>query len=314
MMRAVYPPIGPYKTGLLPVSPIHTIYYEECGNPKGKPAVFLHGGPGAGLSPIYRQFFDPQAYRIILFDQRGAGKSTPHAELKENTTWDLVEDIERLRKHLDIENWLVFGGSWGSTLSLCYAESHPDRANALVVRGIFLCRKQEIDWFIQTGTRNIFPDMWEELVKPIPPEERNDLVKAFHKRLTDPDESIRLEAAQAWARYEASTIKLIPDRATIDQFGEPHTALSLARIECHYFMNGCFFETDNQILRDIGKIRHIPGVIVHGRYDVAAAMGAAWDLHRAWPEAELNIVPDAGHSVTEPGIADGLVRATDRFR
>jgi proline iminopeptidase len=312
-MKSLYPPIEPFATGFLPVSPVHTLYYEECGNPAGKPAVFLHGGPGAGLSPDYRRFFDPEAYRLILFDQRGAGKSTPHAELKDNTTWHLVEDIELLRKHLGIDRWVVFGGSWGSTLSLCYAETHPSRVKALIVRGIFLGRKQEVDWFTQSGTRFIYPDMWEKFARPIPPDERHDMVRAYHKRLTSADESVCLEAAQAWSRYEASTIKLIPDPKIIEHFGEPHNALSLARIECHYFHEGFFFETDNQVLSNIGKIRHIPGVIVHGRYDVCAAMGAAWDLHRAWPEAELNIVADAGHAVTEPGIVDALVRATDRL-
>lgn len=313
-MKTLYPPIEPYDTGRLPVSPVHNLYYEQCGNPEGKPVVFLHGGPGGGVIPTYRQFFDPQAYRIVLFDQRGSGKSTPHANLEDNTTWHLVADIETLREHLGIEQWVVFGGSWGSTLSLAYAETHPERALALILRGIFLCRKAEIDWLYQRGADAIFPDVWEEYVKIIPEEERGDMLGAYHRRLIGEDEQIRLEAARAWSVWEGSTSKLYPDPKLIEQFGDPHLALSLARIECHYFVNNSFLPTENHLIDNVDKIRHIPGVIVQGRYDVVCPPVSAWDLHRAWPEADLRIVPDAGHSATEPGTVNELVTATDRMR
>ncbi|HYN84153.1 MAG TPA: prolyl aminopeptidase [Pyrinomonadaceae bacterium] len=313
-MRTFYPPIEPYDQGTLRVSPVHEIYYEQCGNPDGTPAVFLHGGPGGGIIPDYRRFFDPSAYRVVLFDQRGSGRSTPHASLEENTTWHLVEDIEKLREHLGVERWLVFGGSWGSTLSLAYAQTHPSRARALVLRGIFLCRPKEIRWFYQEGASAIFPDVWEEYVKVIPEAERGDFLTAYHRRLTSDDEAVRLEAARAWSVWEGSTSKLYPDPRLIEHFGEAHMALSLARIECHYFMNNAFFETDNHLIEQVGKIRDIPAVIVQGRYDVVCPAMSAWELHRAWPEAELRIIPDAGHSATEPGIVSALVEATDRFR
>jgi proline iminopeptidase len=313
-MKTLYPPIEPFATGRLKVSPIHELYYERCGNPNGQPAVFLHGGPGGGLVPEYRQFFDPEAYHVVLFDQRGAGKSTPHANLEDNTTWDLVADIERLREHVGVDRWLVFGGSWGSTLSLAYAQTNPERASALVLRGIFLCRPQEIRWFYQEGANAIFPDVWEEYLRVIPVEERGDLLNAYHKRLMCNDESVRLEAATAWSIWEASTSKLFPDANLIEHFAEPHTALALARIECHYFVNNAFFDSDNYLIEHVHKIRQIPTVIVQGRYDVVCPMMSAWELHRAWPEASLRVIPDAGHSATEPGTISALVEATDQFR
>ncbi|HEY0543889.1 MAG TPA: prolyl aminopeptidase [Pyrinomonadaceae bacterium] len=313
-MKTLYEPIEPFDTGMLPVSPVHTIYYEQCGNPEGKPVVFLHGGPGGGIVPEYRRFFDPSAYRVILFDQRGSGNSTPHASLEENTTWHLVSDIEKLREHLGIESWQVFGGSWGSTLSLAYAQTHPARVRELVLRGIFLCRKKEIQWFYQAGASAIFPDVWEEYVKVIPEEERGDFLNAYHRRLTSEDEAVRLEAARAWSIWEGSTSKLFPDADVVDHFGDAKFALAFARIECHYFMHHAFFDTDNYLIENVDKIRHIPAVIVQGRYDVVCPMMSAWELHRAWPEADLKITPDAGHSVTEPGNISALVEATDRFR
>jgi proline iminopeptidase len=313
-MRTLYNEIEPYDQGTLQVSPLHTLYYEQSGNPDGTPVVFLHGGPGAGTAPDHRRYFDPEAYRIVLFDQRGAGRSTPHASLEENTTWHLVSDIERLREHLGIDRWLVFGGSWGSTLGLAYAETHQDRVRALVLRGIFLCRPREIRWFYQSGADAIFPDMFEKYASVIAPEERGDMVSAFYRQLTSEDEEVRLAAAKAWSTWEGSTLKLIVDPETIAHFEDPHMALSLARIECHYFMNNCFFETDNWLLENVGRIQNVPATIVHGRYDVVCPVMSAWDLHKAWPEADLVIVPDAGHAVSEPGIVDALVTATDGYR
>ena len=313
-MRTLYDPIEPYEEGILKFSPLHTLYYELCGNPAGTPVVFLHGGPGGGTMPDHRRFFDPAAYRVVLFDQRGAGRSTPHAALEENTTWDLVADIERLRAHLQIDRWVVFGGSWGSTLALAYAETHPGRVRALVLRGIFLCRPKEIRWFYQEGASAIFPDRWEEYLAPIPAAERGDLLRAYYRRLTGEDEAVRLAAARAWSVWEGSTLRLIPDPKVVADFGEPRKALALARIECHYFVHDAFFEGDDWLIEQIGPIRRIPGVIVQGRYDVVCPAMSAWELHRAWPEAELQIVPDAGHHALEPGIVDALVTATDRFR
>lgn len=312
-MPELYNPIEPYETGRLRVSPIHELYYEQCGNPNGKPVVFLHGGPGGGVIPDYRRFFNPEVFRVVLFDQRGSGQSTPHACLDENTTWDLVADIERLREHLGIETWMVFGGSWGSTLSLAYAETHPERTQNLILRGIFLCRPSEIKWFYQEGASAIFPDVWEHYLKEIPEEERGDMLGAYHRRLTNEVESVRLDAARAWSVWEGSTSKLFPDQQLIDQSGEANFALALARIECHYFMNNCFFNTDNYLIENVDRIRHIPAVIVQGRYDVVCPITSAWDLHRAWPEAQLQIIPDAGHSALEPGISSALVAAMDRF-
>ena len=312
-MRELYPPLKPYKEGTLQVSDLHTIYFQEAGNPKGKPVLFVHGGPGGGIVPIYRQYFDPTKWRIILFDQRGCGRSTPHAELKENTTWDLVGDIEKLRLQLGIESWVVFGGSWGSSLALAYSETHPERCRGLILRGIFMVRQKEIRWFYQEGASNIFPDAWEEYLKPIPPEERDDLVAAYYRRLTSSDSQVRLEAARAWSIWEASTSKLIQDPGLIQSFSGDRFAEAFARIECHYFINKCFFERDEQLLENVDRIRHIPGVIVQGRYDVVCPMRSAWDLHRAWPEAQLVVVPDAGHSMTEKGIRSALIEASDRF-
>lgn len=312
-MKTLYPEIEPFDVGRLKVSPIHELYYEQVGNPTGKPAVFLHGGPGGGISPDYRRYFDPAIYRVVLFDQRGSGKSTPHASLEENTTWHLVSDIEQLREHLGIDAWQVFGGSWGSTLALAYAERHPDRVAQLVLRGIFLCRPKEIRWFYQEGASEIFADVWEEYLKVIPEAERSDMVSAYYRRLTSEDESIRLEAARAWSIWEGSTSKLFFDSGAIEKFGDPEFALAFARIECHYFMNNSFFSSENYLIENVESIRHIPGVIVQGRYDVVCPMTSAWDLHRAWPEAELHIIPDAGHSISEPGIIDALVAATDTF-
>lgn len=313
-MRTLYPEIEPFDSGMLPVSDKHTIYYERSGNPDGLPVVFLHGGPGGGLIPAYRQFFDPQAYHVVLFDQRGSGKSTPHAELEGNTTWDLVADIERLREKFGIEKWFVFGGSWGSTLALTYAETHPDRTRGLFLRGIFLCRPRELQWFYQYGASEIFPDSWEPYRDFIPEAERGDMMRAYYKRMTEADEATMLEAARRWSVWEGSTSKLYPDQGLIDHFSGEHEALSLARIECHYFVNNCFFPTDNYLLENVGKIRHIPTVIVQGRYDVVCPATSAWDLHRAFPEAELHIIPDAGHSISEPGITSALIEATDKFR
>ena len=315
-LRGLYDEIEPYDSGHFRVSAVHELYYEQCGNPKGKPVVFLHGGPGAGLIPDYRRFFDPEAYRVILFEQRGAGRSIPPASLDDNTTWHLVEDIEKIREHFGVEKWLVFGGSWGSTLSLAYAETHPERVRGLVLRGIFLCRPKEIRWFYEEGqgASAIFPETWEPYVRIIPEAERADMIGAYYRRLTGDDESVRLEAAQAWSTWEASALKLLPDQKIIDDFSQPEMAIALARIECHYFVNNCFFETDNYLLDHVDRIRHIPGVIVHGRYDIVCPVMSAWDLHRAWPEAKLEIIADAGHAATEPGIADALVRATDSFR
>jgi proline iminopeptidase len=315
-LRNLYNEIEPYDSGHIQISNIHELYYEQCGNPNGKPVVFLHGGPGAGLIPDYRRFFDPDAYRIILFEQRGAGRSRPHASLDDNTTWHLVQDVETIREHFGVEQWLVFGGSWGSTLALAYAETHPERVRGLVLRGIFLCRPEEIRWFYEEsqGASAIFPEGWEKYVAIIPESERDDMIGAYYRRLTSADQKVKLEAAQAWSTWEASALKLLPDQSVIDDFSEPEMAIALARIECHYFVNNCFFETNNYLLENVDRIRHIPAVIVHGRYDIVCPVMNAWDLHKAWPEAELKIIPDAGHAATEPGIAAALVEATDRFR
>jgi proline iminopeptidase len=291
----------------------HELYWELCGNPDGKPAVFLHGGPGAGCDDRARRFFDPGRYNVLLFDQRGSGRSRPPASLAENTTWTLVEDIERLRQSLGIERWLVFGGSWGSTLALAYAQTHPERVSGLVLRGIFLLRRSEIDWFYQSGAGTLFPDVWEEYLAPIPPEERHDLLSAYHRRLTGADHQVALAAARAWSVWEGATSFLLPDPEHIQHSGEDEFALALARIECHFFVNRGFFRTEDQLLAGVDRIRHIPSVIVQGRHDVVCPMATAWDLHRAWPEAEFVVVPDAGHSAFEPGIARALVAATDRF-
>ena len=312
-MRDLYPPIEPYNQGKLKVSELHTIHYEESGNPDGKPVIFLHGGPGGGITPMYRQYFDPQRWRIIIFDQRGCGQSTPYAELRENTTWDLVGDIEKLRKKLKIDKWVVFGGSWGSTLALAYAQTHPDRCKGLILRGIFMLRTSEIRWFYQEGANHIYPDAWQEYLKPIPLEERGDLLTAYYRRLTSEDRQIRLEAARAWSVWEASTSKLIPSKASQKRFGQAEFAEAFARIECHYFVNQGFFERENLLLENVNRISHLPGIIVQGRYDVVCPMITAWELHQAWQSAEFITIEDAGHSVSEPGIKDALIEASDRF-
>ena len=312
--RTFYPDLPPYRRGRLKVSDLHEIYFEECGNPHGKPAVVLHGGPGGGISPFLRQLHDPQDYRIVVFDQRGCGQSTPHAELRDNTTWHLVADMERLREHLGIDRWQVVGGSWGSTLALAYAETHPHRVTELVVRGIFTVRKSEIDWFYQKGADALFPDMWEAYVAPIPESERHDLVGAYHRRLTGSDLAQQLACARAWSQWEGSTLSLLSDPKRVEEFGGDRFAIAFARIECHYFHNRGFFERDGQLLDNAHRLRGIPGVIIQGRYDVVTPMQTAWDLHRAWPEAGFIVIPDAGHTATEPGIRDALIAATDRFR
>ncbi|MDG4555140.1 MAG: prolyl aminopeptidase [Candidatus Competibacter sp.] len=311
-MRVLFPDIKPYSTQRLAVDSLHTLHVEECGSPSGLPVLFLHGGPGAGCEPMHRRFFDPRRYRIVLFDQRGSGQSSPHAELRDNTTWRLVADIEKLREHLDIDRWVVFGGSWGSTLALAYAETHPDRVLGLILRGVFLCRDQDIHWFYQHGANRLFPDLWEHFLAPIPAAEQHDLVHAYHRRLTGADELERLRAARAWSVWEGATLTLESSPATVEHFSDARRALSLARIECHYFVNQCFMEPD-QLLRDAGRLRAIPGVIVHGRYDVVCPPDNAWALHRAWPEAELRIVTPAGHAASEPGIVDALITATQAF-
>jgi proline iminopeptidase len=314
MTYSQFPDIQPYRTGRLQVSQLHEIYYEEVGNPDGSPVLFIHGGPGGGVESAHRRYYDPAFYRIVLFDQRGCGQSTPYADLRENTTWDLVGDIEKLRRHLGIEKWIVFGGSWGSTLSLIYAESHPERVRGLILRGIFLCREKEIRWFYQDGASRIFRDVWQEYVQIIPEAERGDMVAAYYKRLTSSDRQVRMQAAKAWSIWEGATSKLIPDLSFISTFATDEFAEAFARIECHYFVNKIWLRNDNQILEDVYKIRHIPCEIIQGRYDVVCPMESAWDLHRAWPESTLHIIPDAGHSAKEPGILSKLVEATERFK
>ena len=311
-MHQLYPPLEPYLDKHLQVSDLHTIHVEECGTPHGLPVLFVHGGPGGGIETIYRRYFDPGRYRMILVDQRGSGQSTPHAELRENTTQHLIEDMERVRVSAGVERWMVFGGSWGSTLGLAYAQAHPERVTALVLRGIFLCREAEIRWFYQEGANRVFPDHWEQFLAPIPSDERGDLLQAYHRRLTGDDRATQLQAAKAWSVWEGVTSKLTYDEEAVAKFGQEEFSLAFARIESHYFVNGAFLEED-QLLRDVEKIRHIPGVIVQGRYDMVCPLTSAWDLHRAWPEADLQIVPDAGHSITEPGIVDRLVVATNAY-
>lgn len=312
-MRTLYPEIEPYDIGTLQVDDRHTLYYEQCGNPKGKPVVLLHGGPGGGCSPKMRRFHDPSKYRIVLFDQRGAGRSTPHADLVGNTTWDLVADIEKLRELLGIERWQVFGGSWGSTLALAYAQSHPMRVSELVLRGIFMLRHWELQWFYQEGASRLFPEAWEHYIAAIPESERGDFITAFHKRLTSDDEATRLAAARAWSVWEGATSFLHVDPDFVTGHEDAAFALAFARIENHYFVNKGFFEVDDQLLRDMYRIVDIPGVIVHGRYDVVCPIQNAWDLHKAWPKAELVVTPASGHSAFEAENIDALVKATDSF-
>ncbi|MCL2725340.1 MAG: prolyl aminopeptidase [Polyangiaceae bacterium] len=312
--RTVYPEIEPYRTGRLKVSPVHELYFEESGNPNGKPVLFLHGGPGGGTEPKHRRYFDPSVYRIVLFDQRGCGRSSPYASLEDNTTWHLVADIEALRTQLGIDAWMLFGGSWGSTLALAYAETHPSRVTELVLRGIFLLRKEEIRWFYQEGASFLFPDAWEDYVGHIPATERGDLLRAYYNRLTSSDPSVRAAAARVWSVWEGNTSCLLPSPELVARSGGDEFSLAFARIECHYFMHEGWLTEGRELLAHIDRLRRIPAVIVQGRYDVVCPTKSAWDLSRAWPEADLRIVPDAGHAASEPNITHELVTATDKFR
>ncbi|MFQ6016847.1 MAG: prolyl aminopeptidase [Kiloniellaceae bacterium] len=308
----LFPPIEPYETGRLPRDAPHELYWELCGRPDGQPAIFLHGGPGAGASADHRRFFDPDHYRIVLFDQRGAGRSTPLGELGNNTTPHLIADMEALRAELGIERWLIFGGSWGSTLALAYAEAHPERVTGLILRGIFLVRTQEIDWFLY-GMGKVFPENWRRFAEAVPEAERGDLLRAYYRRLVDPDPAVHMPAARAWSIYEGACSTLLPSPETVAAFGQDTMALGLARIEAHYFLNKIFLDED-ALLGNVDRIRRIPGVIVQGRYDVVCPISTADELSRAWPEADYVIVPDAGHSAMEPGIRRALVAATERFK
>lgn len=309
----LYPEIASHRSGRLRVSPVHELYFEECGNPRGAPVVVLHGGPGGGCNPSMRRYHDPASYRIVLFDQRGCGRSTPHASLEDNTTWALVEDIEKLRAHLGVERWQVFGGSWGSTLALAYAQTYPDRVSGLILRGIFLLRRRELEWFYQEGCSWIYPDAFQDYLAPIPAEERHDMIAAYYRRLTGKDESVRRDAARAWSVWEGRTLSLLPDPVRVSRFADPHYALALARIEAHYFVHGGFLSADDQLLTGAARMAHISGVIVHGRYDVVTPLANAWELSRVWPKGELRIVPDSGHAMSEPGIVHELVSATRSF-
>lgn len=311
-MDVLYPPIQPFARHTIAVGGGHTLHVEEVGSPGGIPALFLHGGPGAGCEDYHRRFFDPDRYRVILFDQRGAGRSVPHADLHDNTTWHLVDDIEHLRRHFGIEKWLVFGGSWGSTLALTYAEAHPERVSAMVLRGIFLCRPHEIDWFYQEGASRIYPDYWQDFLAPVAVEKRNQLLPAYHELLTGDDELKRMAAARAWSVWEGRCATLAPNPDVVAHFKDPHVALAMARIECHYFMQDAFLRP-NQLIEDAYRLAGIPGVIVHGRYDMICPVENAWELHRAWVGSELDIRPESGHSAGEPEISAALVRATDFF-
>jgi proline iminopeptidase len=309
----LYPEATPNNSGRLKVSDLHELYFEECGNPAGKPVVLLHGGPGGGVNPTMRRFHDPGRYRLVLFDQRGCGRSTPHASLEENTTWDLVADIERLREHLGIERWQVFGGSWGAALGLAYAETHPERVDELILRGIFMLRRAELAWFYQEGCSWLFPDAFADYLRPIPENERADMISAYYRRLKSDDPNVQLEAARAWSAWEGRTLSLFPDEERVRRFEERDYALAFARIECHFFAHGGFFSADDQLLAEARRLRSIPGTIVHGRYDVVTPVKNAFDLAAAWPSADLRIVPDAGHAMTEPGIVHELVKATRHY-
>lgn len=311
--HSLFPPIEPFAHGRLRVSGGHELYFEECGNPRGKPALVVHGGPGGGCNPTMRRYHDPKRYRIVLLDQRGCGRSTPHASLDDNTTWDLVDDIDKLRRHLGVTSWQLLGGSWGSTLSLAYAETHPRDVSEMILRGIFTLRRSEIAWFYQEGCSWLFPDAYASFASLIPESERGDMVAAYYRRLTDRDPAVRLEAARAWSLWEGKTLSIAQDSARERLFGSDSYALAFARIECHYFINGGFLERDDQLIADVDRIRHIPATIVHGRYDVVTPLKIAWDLKRAWPEADFRIVPDAGHAMTEPGITHELIAATNRY-
>lgn len=312
LRSSLYPEIEPYNAGMLDLDGRHRMYFEESGNPKGAPVLFLHGGPGAGAAAAHRRFFDPAHYRIVIFDQRGAGRSTPLGEITDNTTPLLVADIEKLREHLGIKSWVVFGGSWGSTLALAYAQTHTDRVSELVVRGIFTLRRDEVRWYYQEGASWLFPDLWEGFLAPIPEAERGDLLSAYRKRLTGDDPVAQLECARAWSLWEGQTIRLLPDAANTAKHSNAAFSLAFARIENHYFVHDGWFE-EGQLIRDAHRLAGVPGVIVQGRYDACTPARTAWDLHRAWPQADFHIVPDAGHAFNEPGILDRLIEATDRF-
>jgi proline iminopeptidase len=308
--RTFYPPIEPYAAGMLDVGDGHMLSFERCGKPGGKPAVFLHGGPGGGIVPNHRRLFNPEIYDVLLFDQRGCGRSTPHAGLEANTTWHLVADIERFRGMVEAEKWLIFGGSWGSTLALAYAESHPERVSELVLRGIFTLTKAELAWYYQRGVSEIFPEKWEQFQKLIPLAERGDMITAYHKRLTSDNRAIQIEAAKAWSTWEGETITLLPDLVLSATHSDEHFALAFARLENHYFLHGGWME-DGQLLRNANRLRNIPGAIIHGRYDMPCPARYAYQLHQAWPEAEFHLVEGAGHAYSEPGILDRLIKATD---
>lgn len=312
MLRTLYPSIEPYETGFLDTGDGHSIYYERCGTPGAKPAVFLHGGPGGGIAPAHRRLFDPALYDVILFDQRGCGRSTPHAGLEENTTWHLVADIERLRAMVGVEQWLVFGGSWGSTLALAYAQTHTERVSELVLRGIYMCSRPELDWFYQFGVSQMFPDKYERLIAPLSEEERGAVLHSYHRRLTAGTAREQIEAARAWSLFEGETITLLPDPAMSSQHDDGHFALAFARLETHYFVHDCWLEP-GQLLRDAERLKAIPGTIVHGRYDMPCPAHYAWALHKAWPEADFHLIEGAGHAWSEPGILDRLIRATDLY-
>ena len=314
-VRELYPEIEPYETGMLKVSDVHSLYYEEVGNLHGNPIVFLHGGPGSGTTPQMRRFFDPQAYRIILFDQRGAGRSIPNACLEQNTTWHLVDDLEKLREHLNIDKWIVFGGSWGSTLALASAETYPQRVKALILRGIFCCRRKELLCFYQEGASMIFPDVWQQFIESIPICERGDLISAYYRRLTSSNEDERLRAATTWTTWELSTSRLFIDQSHVARaIQDPKYALTFARIESHYFVHGAFLDQDEQLIKNASKLKDIPGVIIQGRYDVVCPARTAWYLHKVWPQAQFHWVDDAGHSYKETGITHQLIMATDQFK
>ena len=313
LAQSLYPAIEPFNSGRLAVGDGHEVYFEESGNPNGKPAIVVHGGPGGGSYPAMRRFHDPERYRIILFDQRGCGRSTPNASLEANTTWHLVADMERIRTHLGIERWQLFGGSWGSTLALAYAQTHPERVSELVLRGIFMLRRAELLWFYQEGASWVFPETFAPYRAHIPEAERGDLIAAYYRRLTDPDPAVQLAAARLWSMWEGSALSLLPDPDRVRQFGADDYARAFARIECHYFVNKGFFDADDQLLGNAHRIRQIPGIIVHGRYDMCTPVKNAFDLKEVWPEAEFIVVADGGHALTEPGIAQALIRATDRF-
>jgi proline iminopeptidase len=311
-LRSWYPDIQPFDSGMLDVGDGHRVYWERVGTKGAKPAVFLHGGPGGATSPKQRRVFDPKLYDVILFDQRGCGKSTPNASLEANTTWHLVEDIERLREMCGFDKWQVFGGSWGSTLALAYAETHPQRVSELIVRGIYTLTRAELEWYYQCGVSEMFPDKWERFVAPIPEEERGDMMAAYRKRLTGTARAKQIEAARAWSLWEGETITLLPDPETSGKFGEDEFALAFARIENHFFVHAGWLE-EGQLIRDAHKLKGIPGVIVHGRYDMPCPAKYAWALHKAWPDADFHLIEGAGHAFSEPGILDQLIRATDRF-